>query len=302
MKEPVRVSDCVKAMEEKVEGKIPVNVKCRIGVDEFDSYEFFRDFIAQIKDNTNCKQFQVHSRKAFLKGLNPKQNRDIPPLIYERTYQLKSDFPELEIQINGGFKDWDIIEETLSKDKNYGMQGVMIGRLANDDPWSFSDVDRRFYGLPNSRFNRKEVLEIYGMYGDNVISEDPRISWQQINKPILNLFRDEKYSMTYKRFLSDAKKRKDYTSYKTYLMDSIKEIEKMNHDALYKRPPALESEPNINKLTIETNAQDNAKQEDDNNKNNLVEKISQKSVELEKSENFEKTYKNNIDEACQIKE
>ena len=117
MKDAELVSECIIAMQKAVNYEIPVHVKCRIGVDEFDSYEFFRDFIETIYKKTGNKLYIIHARKAFLKGLSPKENRNIPPLIYERAYQLKKEIPEIELQINGGFKDWSMVEDALGPDK-----------------------------------------------------------------------------------------------------------------------------------------------------------------------------------------
>jgi tRNA-dihydrouridine synthase A len=116
MKDAALVSDCIISMQKAVNYEIPVHVKCRIGVDEFDSYEFFKTFIETIYNKTGNKMFIVHARKAHLKGLSPKENRNIPPLMYERAYQLKRDLPEIQLQINGGFKTSEMIEEALSPD------------------------------------------------------------------------------------------------------------------------------------------------------------------------------------------
>ena len=138
MKSKSLVADCFKAMQDAV--SIPVSIKCRIGVDEFDSWEFFEDFIQTIRD-AGCKVFIVHARKAWLQGLSPKENREVPPLHYDFVHRLKAEMPELNISINGGIKTLDQVEEQL-KD----LDGVMVGREAYENPWFLRDADERIFG------------------------------------------------------------------------------------------------------------------------------------------------------------
>jgi tRNA-dihydrouridine synthase A len=151
MGEPQLVADCVKAMRDAV--SIDVTVKHRIGIDYNEDYGFVRDFIGTIAD-AGCQTFIVHARNAVLKGLSPKENREIPPLRYEVAYQLKREFPDLEIIINGGIKLDDEIALHLQH-----VDGVMVGREAYHNPWLMADWDARFYGddgqAPRSRL---EVL------------------------------------------------------------------------------------------------------------------------------------------------
>ena len=138
MKSKSLVADCFKAMQDAV--SIPVSIKCRIGVDEFDSWEFFEDFIQTIK-GAGCRVFIVHARKAWLQGLSPKENREVPPLHYDFVHRLKAEMPELNISINGGIKTLDQVEEQL-KD----LDGVMVGREAYENPWFLRDADERIFG------------------------------------------------------------------------------------------------------------------------------------------------------------
>ena len=138
MKSKSLVADCFKAMQDAV--SIPVSIKCRIGVDEFDSWEFFEDFIQTIKD-AGCRIFIIHARKAWLQGLSPKENREVPPLHYDFVHRLKKEMPELNISINGGIKTLDQVEEQL-KD----LDGVMVGREAYENPWFLRDADERIFG------------------------------------------------------------------------------------------------------------------------------------------------------------
>ena len=138
MKTPDVVINCMKSMGENV--KIPVTVKCRLGVDDLDSYEFAHDFVKRVHEEGNVTNFIIHARKALLKGLNPKENRNIPPLQYDKVKQLKQDFPNIQFSINGGFKTMDQIKDILNPE--YGLQGCMIGRAAMENPWLFADMDR----------------------------------------------------------------------------------------------------------------------------------------------------------------
>jgi tRNA-dihydrouridine synthase A len=138
MAEPALVADCVKAMRDAVD--LPVTVKHRIGIDRTESYDFVRDFVGTLAD-AGCEVFIVHARNAWLEGLSPKENREIPPLRYERAYQLKQDFPQLTIVLNGGVADDAEIETHLAH-----VDGVMVGREAYHNPWSMNDWDRRFFG------------------------------------------------------------------------------------------------------------------------------------------------------------
>jgi tRNA-dihydrouridine synthase A len=142
MAEPKLVADCVKAMKDVV--AIPVTVKHRIGIDKGESYEFMRDFVGTLAD-AGCKEFIVHSRNAWLKGLSPKQNRDVPPLRYELVYRLKQEFPDLHISINGGIATSEQVAEHLQH-----VDGVMIGRQAYHDPWWLASWDEVFFAQSDS--------------------------------------------------------------------------------------------------------------------------------------------------------
>jgi tRNA-dihydrouridine synthase A len=138
MLEPKRVAECVGAMRAAV--GVPVTVKTRLGVDEHDSYAFVRDFVATVAA-AGCETFIVHARKAWLSGLSPKQNREIPPLDYERVHRLKREFPELGIVINGGFVTLEQAFPELDH-----VDGVMIGRAAYEDSWLLARLDARLSG------------------------------------------------------------------------------------------------------------------------------------------------------------
>ena len=149
MYEPPLVADCVKAMVDVVQ--VPVTVKHRIGIDKDESYAFVRDFIGTVAE-AGCTVFIVHARNAWLKGLSPKENREIPPLRYAVVRQLKQDFPHLTIAINGGFNTDALVQEQLQH-----LDGVMVGREAYHNPWWLARWDGLYFGAPESTLTRESV-------------------------------------------------------------------------------------------------------------------------------------------------
>ena len=150
MRNPNLVAKCVKAIKNNV--NIPVSIKCRIGVDDMDEEKDLNTFIKKVSDS-GCKIFIIHARKAWLKGLSPKENRNIPPLNYERVYKLKDEFPHLEIIINGGLENVEDSKNHLTK-----VDGVMMGRKAYENPFQLTKVDHLIYGLPFLHKTKEEVL------------------------------------------------------------------------------------------------------------------------------------------------
>ena len=139
MKDPERVSDCMNALAEF--SQLPISLKTRTGVDDLDSYDNLQNFIYKIKNQTPCREFIIHARKGWLKGLSPKENREIPPLDYARVYQLKQDFPDCSIQINGGINTLSEIDEHLKH-----TDGVMIGRAAYHNPYLLAEIEQKYFG------------------------------------------------------------------------------------------------------------------------------------------------------------
>jgi tRNA-dihydrouridine synthase A len=138
MAEPRLVADCVKAMVDAVD--IPVTVKHRIGIDQDESYEFVRDFVGTVAQ-AGCRVFTVHARNAWLKGLSPKENREVPPLRYETVLRLKREFPQLLFVLNGGVTDHEQVHDQLRD-----LDGVMVGREAYHNPWWLASWDEQFFG------------------------------------------------------------------------------------------------------------------------------------------------------------
>jgi len=149
MADPQLVADCVKAMADSI--SIPVTVKHRIGIDKSESYEFVRDFVGTVSQ-AGCNTFIVHARNAWLKGLSPKENREVPPLRYQMVHQLKRDFPELTIAINGGITTASQIADELQH-----VDGVMFGREAYHNPWLMADWDESFFSAAASTASRESI-------------------------------------------------------------------------------------------------------------------------------------------------
>ncbi len=178
MAEPQTVADGVKAMRDAVD--IPVTVKHRIGIDRTESYEFVRDFVGTVAE-AGCEVFIVHARNAWLQGLSPKENREIPPLRYELAHRLKQDFPQLTIAVNGGITTNAQIAEHLQH-----VDGVMVGREAYHHPWLLTSWDNAFFGQDTPAPDRNEVEEQMVRYMERAHAEDG-CPWYAIARHMLGL-------------------------------------------------------------------------------------------------------------------
>jgi tRNA-dihydrouridine synthase A len=199
MLDPKKVAECVKAMIKAV--NTPVTVKTRIGVDDNDDYEFLKTFI-QYQVDVGCNMFIIHARKAWLKGLSPKQNRTIPELNYERVYQLVQDFPNCVFELNGGIRSYDDIQSAID---NVG--SAMVGRALWDDPWKFHAIDEKFHGEKNPSHSRSELLEKYIPYMQKNIERE--ISINPLIQPLMGLFHQVKGSKKWRQFISENRKLDD---------------------------------------------------------------------------------------------
>jgi tRNA-dihydrouridine synthase A len=197
MAEPGLVAENVQAMIGAVD--IPVTVKCRIGIDDQDSEAALTDFVGQVSEIGGCERFIVHARKAWLQGLSPKENRDIPPLDYERVKRLKQQFPDLHIGINGGVKDLDTALDLLSA----GLDSVMVGRAAYQDPWMLSQVDARLFGATDQapQQTRHEVIEAFLPYVDEQRSAG--VPLHAMTRHILGLFNSQPGARLWRRYISE---------------------------------------------------------------------------------------------------
>jgi len=196
MNEAQLVADGVKAMVDVV--SVPVTVKHRIGIDQIESYDFVRDFVGTVKE-AGCSVFIVHARNAWLQGLSPKENREIPPLRYELVYQLKKDFPELTIAINGGIKTNDQIAVHLNQ-----VDGVMIGREAYYNPWLLSTWDAEFFNHVRPSLSREEVEEAMVIYMERAHQEDG-CPWYAIARHMLGLYHGERGGRLWRQVWSNHK-------------------------------------------------------------------------------------------------
>ncbi len=178
MAEPNTVADGVKAMRDVV--SIPVTVKHRIGIDRVESYDFVRDFVGTVSE-AGCEVFLVHARNAWLEGLSPKENREIPPLRYELAHRLKQDFPQLTFAVNGGIATNAQIAEHLQH-----VDGVMVGREAYHNPWLLTSWDEAFYGAAPSTITREAVEEQMVSYMERAFLEDG-CPWYAIARHMLGL-------------------------------------------------------------------------------------------------------------------
>ncbi|MBV7536249.1 tRNA dihydrouridine(20/20a) synthase DusA [Duganella sp. sic0402] len=200
MAEPQLVADCVKAMRDAV--SIDVTVKHRIGIDDVQSYDFVRDFVGQVAD-AGCKTFIVHARNAILKGLSPKENREIPPLKYDYAYQLKRDFPDFEIIINGGIKTEAEIDAHLQH-----LDGVMLGREAYHNPFVMANFDQRYYGDHSAPKTREQVLEAMIPYIQAQLAQYGPLGLKlnSITRHMLGIMTGLPGARAFRQTLSDSKK------------------------------------------------------------------------------------------------
>jgi len=193
MANPSLVADCIAAMMDAV--SIPVTVKCRIGIDDKDSEAELMAFVETIA-NRQCKTFIIHARKAILKGLSPKENREIPPLMYERVLAVKNNFPELEIVINGGITDLEVASQFLQS-----VDGVMLGREAYQNPFILHQVDSVFFNEGELNKTRIDYLLEYFPYIESELQQGTPL--KHITRHLLGLFKGEKGGKQYRRYLSE---------------------------------------------------------------------------------------------------
>ncbi|HEX7965927.1 MAG TPA: tRNA dihydrouridine(20/20a) synthase DusA [Gammaproteobacteria bacterium] len=193
MNEPGLVKECVTAMA--AASPLPVTVKTRIGVDQRDSYEELADFVGVVAEG-GCRVFIIHARKAWLKGLSPKENREIPPLRYDVAERLKRDFPALTVVVNGGVQTLDAMERHLG-----AFDGVMVGREAVSNPYLFADVDRRFFDPAAAVPSRTEVLNAWLPYIAAQLQEG--VPLQRMTRHALGLFHGCAGARQWRRALSE---------------------------------------------------------------------------------------------------
>ena len=192
MKEPDLVASCVESMIDNCD--IPVTVKSRIGIDDMESYEQLSNFIMRIH-NKGCQHFIIHARKAWLQGLSPKENRTIPPLNYPWVYQLKRDFPQLIITINGGIESCDEVKGHLDQ-----VDGVMLGRSVYHNPFLLRDIEASIFGNDKNLLDREQILKKYMTYISQQIKVGVPI--RSMTRHILGLYHGESNAKLFRRMLS----------------------------------------------------------------------------------------------------
>lgn len=193
MAEPALVASCVEAMSAACD--LPVTVKTRIGIDDRDSFEELVAFVAQVSA-AGCTSFTIHARKAWLSGLSPKENREIPPLRYDVVYALKKTFPSLEITVNGGVQSLDQAHDHLLH-----VDGVMMGRTAYKDPYILADVDRRFFEEDRAPRTRREIVEAFVPYVDAQLRQG--VPLKSMTRHMMGLFNGQPGARAWRRYLGE---------------------------------------------------------------------------------------------------
>ena len=211
MLEPDHVAECLNAMQSNV--KVPVTIKCRLGVDHHEDYEFLYNFV-NIVQNAGIKHFIIHARNGILKGLSPRQNRHIPPLKYDYVYQLKKDFPNLNITINGGIKTIDECKNHLKY-----VDGVMIGRAAYENPFLIKDIDTELYGIESNVNSKKSILNQYLDYVEEKLQEGHDLS--RMMKHLFGLSRGDKFAKTFRIKILEVIKKESLNKHRKELEDLL---------------------------------------------------------------------------------
>jgi tRNA-dihydrouridine synthase A len=202
MAEAPLVADCVKAMRDAVD--LPITVKHRIGVDRVESYDFVRDFVGTVAERGGCTVFIVHARNAWLKGLSPKENREVPPLRHDLVHRLKADFPALTFVVNGGITQSSQIEQQLAQ-----VDGVMVGREAYHHPWAMASWDTRFLGVTApAATDRAEVELAMVAYMEREAAERGT-PWTHIARHMLGLWNGTPGARRWRQVWSDHHRKAD---------------------------------------------------------------------------------------------
>ena len=201
MAEPALVNDCLSAMRDAC--NITVTVKHRIGINDVEDYDYVRRFVDQLRPS-GCATFIVHARNAWLKGLSPKENREIPPLKYDYVYRLKRELPELQIIINGGITSHEQVDEHLRH-----VDGVMVGREAYHNPYFLAGVDQRYYGDTGAQLDRDAVVDAMLPYIERELSAGRGTTLRHIARHMLGLYQGLPGARQWRRMLSDAALLKD---------------------------------------------------------------------------------------------
>jgi len=199
MAEPELVAECIASMQNAV--SIPVTVKHRIGIDDMDDYEGLHKFVKTLA-GAGCNTFIIHARKAWLKGLSPKENREVPPLQYDKVIQIKRDFPHLEIIINGGIKTLEQCETLLDD-----VDGVMLGREIYSNPYLLAEVDHRLYGIEAAPPSREQIMRQFMAYCEEQMARGIRLNY--MTRHILGLYQGMLGARALRRAISEQAHKKN---------------------------------------------------------------------------------------------
>ena len=191
MREPSLVADCIKAMRDATDK--PVTVKCRLGVDDDDDYTLFETFTETVAES-GCDHFVIHARNAWLQGLSPKENREVPPLKYDWAYRLKRDHPQWFVSLNGGIRTMDDITGHLQH-----VDAVMLGRLAYHEPYALHEIQTQLFGSPHR--TRHELVNAYKPYVEGRLQAGDRLS--ALIKPLLGVFAARRGGRAFRQILSE---------------------------------------------------------------------------------------------------
>ena len=195
MAKPALVAACVEALQEAVPAGVPVSVKTRLGIDDLYSYDYFRDFVGALHA-AGCRVFHVHARKAWLSGLSPRENREIPPLEYDWVYRLKRELPDAVVVVNGGIAGVTAVTHHLEH-----VDGVMLGRAAYDDPFTLTDCQRALFPPAEVPSTRLEAVDRYLPYVERELA---RGTWlRHMSRHLLSLFLGQPRARAWRRYLTE---------------------------------------------------------------------------------------------------
>lgn len=227
MKNPYLVGECMLQIKNTI--KTDISVKCRIGVDNQDDFEFLEKFVKIIYRISKIDNFIIHARKAHLKGLNPKQNRNIPPLIYERVFKIAEIFPDFKISLNGGLKKIKDMKNFLEQKKVFG---IMVGRACYENLMHMAEIDFEIFGSENRKFSREFIIRVFGKYCDFYYREFEELNFNIIIKPVLSVFAFMPGNRIFRKLCMDKKKWKEVGSYEKFLEEIIEKMRGINKKAL----------------------------------------------------------------------
>ncbi len=239
MADPALVARCVRSMRDAV--SLPVTVKHRVGLDHDDSYAFVRDFVGAVHA-AGCDVFIVHARNAVLKGLSPKQNREIPPLRFDVVHRLARDFPECTIVINGGIGEWREIDRELC-----AVDGVMLGRAAYHNPWLLAMADARLFGAKQAVATRADALRAFMTYAERQVARG--VPLRAMTRHVLGLYLGQPGGRRFRQVLSDSRRLR--AGDVEVFAEALREVEPMYDDEAAAEPSSQFADPMSDRLPAE---------------------------------------------------